>query len=218
MVPFCPGSHVTPNGTLVYNGENGYAGIITATFNFDDVPVNTYEVTLSLNSDYYRLVDGASVFTVYDPSLGFTSGGGWFYWPGTTDKTNFGYIMEYGKKGVNVKGSVLIIRHTEDGIYRIKSNALDSGGLAMGTLNEMAWASFSGKCTYSEPGWAEPVGNTQFIVYVEDWYMLGGIDKFWINCSYTDSGLSMVKPATDNSVEIGGGNIFVPHTTSRTKK
>ena len=71
------------------------------------------------------------MFTVYDPSLGFTTGGGWFHWPESGERTNFGYTMKYNKKGTNVMGSLLLIRHMPDGsIFRVKSNAIE--GLALG--------------------------------------------------------------------------------------
>ena len=42
------------------------------------------------------------MLVVYDPSLGFTTGGGWFIWPdGSGDKTNFGYTMKYNKKATD---------------------------------------------------------------------------------------------------------------------
>ena len=162
---------------------------------------------------------------VYDPSLGFTTGGGWFYWPDSDDpdtgyagdKTNFGYTMKYNKKGGNVKGSLLLIRHLADGsIYRIKSNALY--GLALGDMGDHGWASFSGKATYLEPGWPEPIGNHMFIAYIEDWNEPGtGVDRFWIQTRDKDRvvvpAMSMDEPATDpdHSQMLEGGNIVVPH-------
>ena len=158
---------------------------------------------------------------VYDPSLGFTTGGGWFYWPGTDDRTNFGYTMKYNRKATNVQGSLLMIRHYREGysetIYRVKSNALY--GLAIGSvsnLEQYGWASFSGKSVYFEPGMAQPEGNHVFNVYVEDRNEPGrGFDKFWI---HVEHGISMNTPAPANAIEIEGGNIFVPHTPASTRK
>lgn len=83
----------------------------------------------------------------------------------------------------------------------------------------MGWASFSGKCTYLEPGWSEPVGNHEFKVYVEDWGEPGiGTDRFWIEVLDRDSNvvavMSMDRDATDNAVELGGGNVAVPHQSA----
>lgn len=203
----------------------GYDALQPYTCSFDLVPVNTYSVDVSVVGEYYTGY-GEDVLVVYDPSLGFATGGGWFYWPGSEDldngypgdKTNFGFTMKYNKKGRNIQGSLLLIRHLEDGsIYRVKSNALY--GLALGIVidGEMyGWASFSGKCTYREPGWPEPEGNHEFIVYVEDHNEPGtGVDMIWIEVRDKDMNviavMSMVRPASENTVWIEGGNIVVPH-------
>jgi hypothetical protein len=160
------------------------------------------------------------VLVVYDPSLGFTTGGGWFYWPGTDEKTNFGYTMKYNKRGQKVKGSFLLIRHVSSGeIYRVKSNALY--GLAIGESQDplFGWASFSGKATYLDPAYPEypePVGNHVFIVYVEDWDEPGvGVDQFWVEMRDKDgnviASMSMPRAAVDNTIDLAGGNIVVPH-------
>ncbi|HSM44208.1 MAG TPA: putative Ig domain-containing protein, partial [Acidimicrobiia bacterium] len=177
---------------------------------FDEVPVNTYSVEASIGHPYDGRDEG--VLVVYDPSLGFTTGGGWFYWPGTEDKASFGYTTKYNKKATNVQGSFLLIRHLDDGTkYRVKSNALD--GLSLGSGDGFGWASFTGKATYQEPGWTEPVGNHLFVVYAED--VLGDDDRFWLQVADKDGEpvvLSMNSPAVDEAVGLAGGNIVVPHT------
>ncbi len=154
---------------------------------FADVPVNTYTVEVSVAGNYY-VGSGEDTLTVYDPTLGFATGGGWFYWPGTDEKTNFGFTMKYGKKGARVKGSFLLIRQLSDGTkYRVKSNALN--GLALGEDRTIAfgWASFTGKATYLEPGWTDPIGNHGFTVYVEDHDEPGtGIDRIWMSVDDKD--------------------------------
>ena len=153
--------------------------------------------------------------TVFDPSLGFATGGGWFYWPGTLDKTNFGLTMKYGKNGRNVQGSLLMIRHLPDGTkYRVKSNALE--GLAIGDEVVFGWASFSGKATYLQPGWDDPVGNYEFTTYLEDRDEPGmGVDRFWIEVRDKDRNVvlesSIPSNAEDNAIAINGGNVAVPH-------
>ena len=146
-------------------------------------------------------------------------GGGTIVWPGTGDKTNFGYTMKYTKNLTNVQGSLLLIRHRPDGsIYRVKSNSL--GGLSIGQGQDltvpMGWASFTGKATYLQPGWIDPVGNYSFIVYVEDRNQPGtGFDRFWVQIK--DGGgnvvgtLSISPDGPSNAQSLTGGNIVVPH-------
>jgi uncharacterized repeat protein (TIGR01451 family) len=209
-----PGPSVTVNCTSTGAVTAfDYSAVLEVSCDFSGVPVNTYTVMVTVDGGYYS-GSGEDVLVVYDPSLGFTTGGGWFFWPGTTDKTNFGYTMKYNKKGQKVKGSLLLIRHTSDGsIYRVKSNAID--GLALGDPGSFGWATFSGKSTYLEPGWLEPVGNHTFVVYVEDHGEPGaGADKFWIEVQDKDGNsviLSMAREAVANAVTLEGGNIVVPH-------
>jgi hypothetical protein len=212
VVPVGPGSGPSFSCMTSFS-PGGYAGEITVVCDFADVPVNVYTVEVIVDGGYYSGYS-EDVLVIYDPSLGFTTGGGWFYWPDTTDKTNFGYTMKYNKKGQRVKGNLLLIRHMSDGsIFRLKSNALN--GLALGDTGIFTWATFSGKATYLEPGWPEPIGNHQFLVYVEDHGEPGaGADSFWIEVQDKDGNLvtlSIIRPAEDNAQTLQGGNIVVPH-------
>jgi hypothetical protein len=217
LVPIGPGN--TEPGTCTLDTSNvsgnAYTDELLVTCAFNDIPVNTYLVEVNVVGDYY-IGYGEDVLVVFDPSLGFTTGGGWFYWPDTSDRTTFGYTMRYNKKATRIKGNLLVIRHMPDGsIFRLKSNALR--GLAIGTLSNAdgGWASFAGKATYLEPGWLEPVGNHRFIVYVEDHGQPGaGSDRFWIQIADNNGDpvtLSMDPPAEANNVLLERGNIIVPH-------
>jgi subtilisin family serine protease len=214
LAPIGPGGSAP--GVCVAGGVigTGYDQVLPVTCTFDNVPVNTYEAIVTVSGGYYAGA-GDDVVTIYDPSLGFTTGGGWFYWPGTTDRTNFGYTMKYNKSGKNVQGSLLMIRHLDDGTkYRVKSNRL--GGLAIGSGTGFEWASFTGKSTYMGPGMPEPEGNHEFITYVEDWGVPGTNDRFWIQVMDRDGNVitasSMMQTASDNARTLEGGNIVVPHT------
>jgi hypothetical protein len=215
LVPVGAGGPVSSiTCSSAFDASFGYAGEVTVTCELDAVPVNTYTFEVTVDGDYYTGYY-EDVLVVYDPSLGFTTGGGWFYWPDTEEKTNFGYTMKYNKKGQKVKGNFLLIRHMPDGsIYRVKSNALF--GLALGDGDGFGWASFSGKTTYLEPGWPEPIGNYTFIVYVEDHGQPNdGGDMVWIEIQDKDGNviavMSFERDATDHLELIQGGNIVVPH-------
>src|SRR5439155_2491544 len=182
LQPVGPGATIGPVSCAGASAGTGYA---TKTFsrNFAGVAVNTYDVTVVATGNYYT-GGTEGVLTVYDPSLGFTTGGGTITWPdGTGDKTNFGFTLKYNKNQTNVQGSLLVIRHSPNGIYRIKSNAL--GGLSIGqgtdTSVPMGWASFSGKATYLQPGWTDPVGNYSYVAYGEDRNEPGTlVHRFWL--------------------------------------
>jgi len=216
LVPVGPGGSFDPIGCDSATSGEAYAAVQTVTCSVVDVQVEPYTVAVTIGGDYYR-GDTEDVLTVYDPSLGFTTGGGWFYWPDTSDKTNFGYTMKYGKNGSNVKGSLLLIRHLADGgKYRIKSNALDGLAIGQDPAIPYGWASFSGKSTYLAPGMPEAEGNHGFTVYVEDRDEPGsGVDRFWIETRNKVGGaipaMSLAEPAPDHAVAIGGGNIVAPH-------
>jgi hypothetical protein len=200
--------------------------VLTAECSFDDVPVNTYTAEVVVDFGGYYAGTAEDVVTVFDPSLGFTTGGGSFYWPGSEDpatgypgdRTNFGYTMKYNKKQTKVKGSLLLIRRLADGSHiRIKSNALSALALgeASDAYGEFGWASFSGKITYKAPG-EDTVGNYTFTVYVEDrGEPAGGRDRFWLEVHDSNGDvvpdLSMDRPARNNAETLEGGNIVVPH-------
>jgi hypothetical protein len=217
LEPVGPGSTVTVQCTSTGPVTPfDYSAVLTVRCNFSGVPVNTYTVKATVVGGYYTSY-GEDVLVVYDPSLGFTTGGGWFNWPGTTDRTNFGYTMKYNKQATNIQGSLLLVRHVPNSslIYRVKSNSLF--GLSLGqTSLPMGWASFSGKATYQEPGWPLPIGNYEFTAYVEDRNEPGsGIDRFWIEVRDKDGRvvtvMSVPRPGSSNGVPLQGGNIVVPH-------
>jgi hypothetical protein len=217
LTPVGPGSTVNGVCTASDNGQSGYAEVLTFACDFDAVPVNTYSVDVLVNGGYYAGTDD-DVLTVYDPSLGFTTGGGWFYWPGTLDKTSFGYTMKYNRKRTSIQGSLLVIRHLEgapegEDKWRLKSNALE--GLSLGDGGGFGWAALSGKGTFKAPG-ADAEGNHSFTVYAEDAGDPGaGFDRFWIQTrdktNATIPDLSLDAPAVDEAAMIEGGNIFAPH-------
>lgn len=192
------------------------------------MPVNTYEVKVErLDNPCYQLGENTTVFTTYDPSFGFTTGGGWFYWPGTADaatgypgdRTNFGYSMQYGKNGNNLKGNLLVIRHLVNGdLCRIKSNAPDTGSLTLGTTSlPMGWATFSGTCTFTtiHDGVDTTVGNVPFRIYVKGRNDPGILaDRIWIEATGHEA-LSMSGLAAEQAVCIEGGNLFVTHAPVR---
>jgi hypothetical protein len=160
--------------------------------------INTYIVEVTIDNDYYRACGGEDILAVYDPDVG-TTGFGSFIWPEDDSdmaggEAEFAYIMNYNKKGKNLRGSLLLIVRMDDGtIYRIKSNALYDLALDYNEIDEKGefdWASFSGKCTYIGPdcevdayGNLKNEGGKEFVVYVKDYdadsTVSSAPDEFW---------------------------------------
>jgi uncharacterized repeat protein (TIGR01451 family) len=227
LVPVGPGSPVAPVTPCTDTTESGDADAggtadiydtRVLTCSFDDVPVNTYAIGVDVNHDGYYLGHEEDVLVVYDPSLGFTTGGGWFYWPGTEDgeypgdKTTFGYNIKYNKKATNTQGSAIVVRHlADDSRYRMKSNALS--GLSIGNETDWGWASFAGKATYQRP-FSDAEGNHEFVIYVEDHGTPGvGNDRFWVRIlkDGVPVEVALPLPGATYAQTLQGGNIVVPH-------
>jgi hypothetical protein len=210
---------------------SGYDAVLPVACHFDAVPVNMYAAEATVGGGYYR-GSGEGVITIFDPSLGFTTGGGWFTWPGSAepgtgypgDRTNLGYTAKYNKNGTRLQGNLLLIRHLPDGSsYRVKISA--QSGLALGEDPgvPMGWAIFSGQCTYREPGWSQYSGNYTFVVYVEDRGEPGtSVDRIWIEIKDAEGQIvpvmSMAREAITHTVTLSGGNLVVPHTRGRREK
>ncbi len=188
---------------------SGYSGVKSFTCSGSNLPVNTYEVSASVTGNYYtgRYSDA---LTIYDPSLGFVTGGGSFAWPGSGLRTTFGFTVKYLKNGTNVQGSALVVRHEPGGtVTRMKSNSMSGLALGEDSSMPMGFASFSGKSTYFEPGMETAVGNQNFTIYVEDRNNPGaGTDRVWIGGPMS---LAMTGPATTNAQSLTGGAIAVAH-------
>jgi|GEM_PF-3044267 len=220
LSPVGPGGGASVDGVLDLSGPPAPGGPVTATCTFPaGVGVNVYSVEYAIGGAYYR-GSAQETLTVYDPSLGFATGGGWFYWPGTADgaylgdKTNFGFHLKFNKNRKNVQGGLLVIRHRADGtIVRLKSNATD--GFAVGDEGDFGWATANGKANYiNERTMSDPIGNQQFLFYAEDHDEPGtGVDRFWVQAPTTDGELSLPSEAAAEAVEISGGNIAIPHGT-----
>jgi len=164
-----------------------------------DFDINTYIVEVTIDNDYYRACGGEDILVVYDPEVG-TTGFGSFIWPEDGSdmeggEAEFAYVMNYNKKGKNVRGSLLLIVRMDGGtIYRIKSNALYDLAVDTGCDDKggFEWASFSGKCTYIGPdcevdayGNLINKGGQEFVVYVKDYDTESepnnteDLDEFW---------------------------------------
>jgi hypothetical protein len=197
-------------------------GPVSFTFNPPDddlFDVGTYIIEVTVNNDYYKVCGGAeSLLMVYNPDVG-ASGSGTFKDCG--DTYSFAFLVDYNKKGKNLRGSLVVIRELSGGgIYRIQSNALYD--LALIEDSAVDVASFGGKCTYIGPdvlddyGDPQNVGGQEFVVYLEDYDTSSGLsgtpDRFWFTVLGRDFTLDFNSNNGADSGEImeTDGDIIIP--------
>jgi len=214
--PLGGGSGTALTCNSLSNDAAGYAEVVTYTCkNAGVLSVNTYQVDASVPAgNPYYVGSDTDAFTVFDPSLGFATGGGTYTLGG--DKVNFGFTMKYTKSGTNLQGNLIAVRHHSDGtVSRIKSNSL--GGLVLTEAAGCGIAQFNGKATYMT--WSSSIndyvttGNNTFLVYAKDCNNPGtGVDWIWLD---GPGNLDMAGLGESGKVELTGGNIAVPHRATR---
>jgi len=191
LSPIGGGSSPTCSNTGAASGST-----LTVNCTFSNVPVGVYEVNIVVGGDYYT-GGGSTVLTVFDPSLGFVSGGGWIVNPVTGYRGNFGVNVKYLKNG-KAQGQIMYIEHRPNGDLKVKSNAMQNVAI----LNNEAQV--TAKANYGE------VGNFVVIARVIDNGDPGKTDKF---------GLKLLEPSgrvvsdlnfLADPVLLGGGNNQVP--------
>jgi hypothetical protein len=224
LVPVGTGSSYScsATNTTYISGDPDSAN---ASCTIPNVTVNVYDATATIGGQYFT-GSGEGVITVMDPSLGFTTGGGWFNYGDA--KVNFGFNAKILKSG-QVQGSLLTIFKRANGNYIVKSNAM--GALAVTKVAGQTYysATLDGKATYAVPI-TDPAlapfcpgvwkcGGYTFRAYVEDIKEPGaGNDRYWIEVK-DPSGVVVAKAslpsgAAANAKTIVGGNIQVPQPQS----
>jgi len=190
VVPIGSGSAISPAAVL---SGGGVGATRTACVTMNNVPVNVYDVSLTINGNFYQGT-GDTVFTVYDPSLGFVAGGGSIIHNGY--KANIGVNIKYLKSG-NAQGALLYIEHRPTGNVVIKSNSL--GAMAI-VGNE---AIPSGKAG----------SGTNFIARIIDNGEPGSSDQFGLRV--TSSSGAILVDLTFDPIQLTGGNFSVPKLTGK---
>jgi len=195
VTPVGSGSAVSA-GTAVLSG-GGVGATRTACVTLNNVPVNVYDVTLTINGNFYQGT-GSTVLTVYDPSLGFVTGGGSFIHNGF--RVSVGVNIKYLKSGT-AQGALLYIEHRPTGDVVLKSNAI--GTMAI-VANE---AKPTGKATLNG------VGNHGFIARIIDNGDPGLTDRFGLRVT-SPSGNILID-LTFDPIQLSGGNFSVPNLTGK---
>jgi hypothetical protein len=163
VTPVAAGPSPTQSAVTITGG--GVGGTLRACITFSNVAVNVYDVHVQIGGNSYQ---GATdfVLVVFDPSLGFVTGGGTFTNPNTGYPVNFGMNGKYLKNGQS-KGSLLVIEHRPTGDVILKSNAIQSLSIVGSTAILIGKATLNGSGGYSfratvtdngEPGFSDQFG------------------------------------------------------------
>jgi extracellular elastinolytic metalloproteinase len=190
LTPVAPGTTITRTATT---SGGGVGGTLTACVTLSNVPVNVYDVGISVGGSYYT-GSGGAVLAVYDPSLGFVTGGGTVFHNGV--KANFGFNVKYKSNGAP-QGELLYIECQPTGLVKLKSTSMQSLSIVGNT------GIFIGKATLNG------VGNHGFRATVVDNGEPGSNDQFGLRV--TAPGGAIIPGLTFDPITLSGGNIQVPH-------
>jgi subtilisin-like proprotein convertase family protein len=190
LTPVAPGTTITRTATT---SGGGVGGTLTACVTLSNVPVNVYDVGISVGGNNYT-GSGSAVLAVYDPSLGFVTGGGTVFHNGVHGA--FGFNVKYKKNGVP-QGELLYTECGPTGSVKLKSTTMQSLSIVGVT------GVFIGKATING------VGNYTFRATVVDNGEPGSNDQFGLRV--TTSGGAVVPGLTFDPITLSGGNIQVPH-------
>jgi hypothetical protein len=189
LSPLAGGSTIIKVATVSGSGTGPLVASVTLT----NVPVNVYDVSISIGGNYYT-GSAETCLAVYDPSLGYVTGGGTVMHEGAA--ANFAFNAKYVKGG-QLQGSLFYIEHRLSGDVVLKSNAM--GALAI-VGNK---AVLTGKATLAG------VGNYKFQATVVDNGDPGSSDQFGLQV--TDPSGAVVTSLTFDPLTLSAGNIAVPH-------
>jgi len=195
VIPIGTGTPLA-SGAAVFSG-GGVGATRTACVTLSNVPVNVYDVTLTINGSFYQ-GSGSTVLAVYDPSLGFVAGGGHVIHNGF--RANVGVNIKYLKSG-NAQGSLLYIEHRPGGDVKVKSTAMGTMAIVGGEAVSTGKATLNG------------IGNYGFIARILDNGEPGFTDQFGLRV--TDPGGNIVLDLTFNPITLSGGNFSVPKLTGK---
>jgi subtilisin-like proprotein convertase family protein len=185
------GAGATITRTAATSG-GGVGGTLRACVELTNVPANVYDVVISVGGNRYT--GSANVaLTVYDPSLGFVTGGGTIVRSGV--KANFGFIVRPNNNGAP-QGELLYIEHRSAGDVKLKSAVMQSLSI------------FSNVAVFGGRGTLNGVANHSFRVTGIDNGEPGSSDQFGLNV-FSPSGAA-IADLTFNPITLSVGNILVP--------
>jgi hypothetical protein len=188
LTPIGPGSVITQTATT---SGGGIGGTLTACVTLNNVPVNAYNVGISVGGDFYAGTASASL-VVFDTTLGAVTGGGTIIHNGV--KASFEFDVQFTTNGV-VQGNLTYIEPRPTGTVTLQSTAMQALVVAGNTGLFFGTATINGAGSYT------------FRVIVVDNGEPGRRDQFGLQV--TGSGGAIVPDLTFNPITINGGNIQV---------
>ncbi|HZB46070.1 MAG TPA: post-COAP-1 domain-containing protein, partial [Pyrinomonadaceae bacterium] len=195
---FAPvGAGAAPAQSAVTYTGGGTGGTLRACVTLSNVAVNVYDVTVNVGGNYYTGT-GGTVLAVFDPSLGFVTGGGTIVRDGVT--ATFGFNVKYLKNGT-AQGSLLYVEHQPGGIVKLKSNVMQTLSIAGPTGIILGKATLNG------------VGNYGFRATAIDNGETGATDQFGLQVT-APSGAA-VPSLSFAPLTLNGGQIQVPQQSKR---
>jgi len=191
LKPVAPGTPTITQTSTVSGG--GVGGTLTACATFNNVPVNVYDVGISVGGNNYA-GSGSSALAVFDPSLGFVTGAAAIIRNGRIGILAF--TVKYQRNGVPL-GELLYVENHPTGLLTLRSTSIQSLSIAGNTGVIIGKATVNG------------VENHTFRAVAVDNGEPGRNDRFGLQV-IAPSG-AIVPELTFDPITLFVGNIQVPH-------
>jgi hypothetical protein len=184
-------------------GTSTSPGFIDVTCSFAaGVAVNVYDVSVAVGGSYYQGSDDA-VLTVFDPSLGGSTGGGHITNPVTGNGAWFGYQANFNKSTGTV-GKMLYIETDSAGHQTVlKGNVMATMAITTGTGGGYPkTAQITGKATLNG------AGNYSYVITgIDGAGTTGDADQY--GQRVTSPAGSLVAAQSFGPLPVSGGDVFV---------
>jgi hypothetical protein len=168
------------------------SGVLTATASCSSVPVNVYDLKVSIGGSYYT-GSSDSVVSVFDPSLGAVTGGGTLLHNDVNGI--FGVNVKYNK-AAQPQGAIMYIEHRPGADVTLRSNSLQSMSVVGNTAVVLGKATVGG------------VGNYAFQATVTGNGASPSNDLFGLQV--TDPSGKAVPDLSFSPISLKGGSIQIP--------
>jgi hypothetical protein len=186
LSPVGPGSPITQNGAL---SGGGVGGTFMACAAFNNVPVNVYDVGISVSGNNY-IGSGGSALAIFDPSLGSFKGLGTVVHNGRNG--TFLFNVKYRNNGMP-QGGLLYAERLPTGFVTLHASAIQSLSVVGNTGVIFGTARLNG------------LGNHTFRAILVDGGKSARSDRFGLQV-FSPSG-AVISDMTFDPIPLRGGNI-----------